>query len=86
MKWCVYMVECADGTYYTGATKNLERRLTAHNAGQGAKYLRGRRPVRLVYAKAYRNYQAVLRAEWRIKQRTRQEKETFVRAYADRCR
>ena len=44
-----YILECADGTFYTGWTTNLERRLQAHNAGRGGRYTRGRRPVRLVY-------------------------------------
>ena len=45
----VYILQCADGTLYTGWTTDLERRLRAHNSGQGARYTRGRRPVRLVY-------------------------------------
>jgi putative endonuclease len=44
-----YIVECADGTLYTGWTTDLLRRVAAHNAGRGADYTRGRRPVRLVY-------------------------------------
>ena len=45
----VYIAECADGTLYSGWTVDLEQRLAAHNAGRGARYTRGRRPVRLVY-------------------------------------
>ncbi len=45
----VYILECADGTFYTGWTTDLERRLQAHNAGRGGRYTRGRRPVRLAY-------------------------------------
>ena len=45
----IYMVECADGTLYTGWTTDLARRVAVHNAGQGARYTRTRRPVRLVY-------------------------------------
>jgi putative endonuclease len=44
-----YILECADGTFYTGWTANLEQRLQAHNAGRGGRYTRGRRPVRLAY-------------------------------------
>ena len=44
-EWCVYIVECADGTLYTGITNDLERRLDEHNAGTGARYTRSRRPV-----------------------------------------
>ncbi len=46
---CVYLLRCADGTFYTGWTVNLEKRLAAHNAGTGSRYTRGRRPLRLVY-------------------------------------
>ena len=46
----VYILQCADGTLYTGWTTDLERRLQAHNSGRGARYTRGRRPVRLVYS------------------------------------
>lgn len=45
----VYILQCADGTLYTGWTTDLERRLHAHNSGRGARYTRGRRPVSLVY-------------------------------------
>lgn len=48
--WWVYMIVCRDGTIYTGMTNDLEKRLKAHNAGRGAKYTRGRGPVRLIYA------------------------------------
>ena len=43
--WFVYMVECADGTFYTGVTDDLNNRLATHNAGRGAKYTKGRVPV-----------------------------------------
>jgi putative endonuclease len=49
MAWA-YMLECADGTYYVGSTVDLERRVAQHDAGEGAAYTRGRRPVRLVWA------------------------------------
>ena len=52
MTWWVYILRCADGTLYTGATNDLDRRLAAHNAGRGAKYTRARRPVALVYREA----------------------------------
>ena len=47
--WTVYIVECKDKTLYTGVAKDLEQRLCAHNAGKGAKYTAGRRPVKLIY-------------------------------------
>lgn len=45
----VYILQCADGSYYTGWTTDLERRVAAHNAGRGGRYTRSRRPVKLVY-------------------------------------
>ena len=77
----VYMVECNNGTYYTGYTGNLEGRIKRHNSGNGSKYLRGKLPVRLVYAKGYRYYKSVLHAERDIKGMTRKQKEALVRSY-----
>lgn len=52
--FCVYIVECSDHTYYTGYTNDLERRLKEHNEGiRGAKYTKGRRPVKLVYTREF---------------------------------
>ncbi len=77
----VYIVQCIDGTYYTGSTKNLEERIKLHNKGNGAKYLRARLPVKLVYAKKYRYYKTVLHAEWDIKKLTRGKKEELIKIY-----
>ena len=78
----VYIVKCADGTYYAGFTKDLENRLKLHNAGNGAKYVRGRCPVRLVYAKEYRYYKDALRAERTMKTLRRKQKDELIRSYA----
>ena len=51
----VYILECADGTYYTGYTTNVERRVEEHNAGTGAKYTRGRTPVEVIHTETYDN-------------------------------
>lgn len=80
-RYCVYLVQCRDGTYYAGSTNDLERRLKLHNAGNGAKYVRGRGPVRVVYVKACRDYQSALRAESALKQHTRKQKEELVRRF-----
>ena len=82
----VYIVQCADGSYYTGYTKSLKSRLALHNAGRGAKYVRGRRPVTLVYAKTYRGYRHAIRAERRVKQLTRRRKAALASAYHSRRR
>ena len=72
--WCIYIVECADHTLYTGCTNNLEQRLAAHNQGQGAKYTRGRLPVRLVYQERQLTHSQALQREHQIKQLSHQEK------------
>ena len=76
-----YILQCADGTYYTGSTNNLEHRLKLHNAGNGAKYVRGKRPVKLVYAKVYRYYKNALRAEQFLKRQTRRYKDELIQAH-----
>ena len=76
---CVYIVQCRYGTYYTGYTNDLAARIALHTKGQGAKYLRGRLPVTLVYTKKYKSSQDALRAERNIKNLTRQEKEILVK-------
>ena len=70
----VYMVECRDGTLYTGWTTDLAKRVAAHSAGRGAKYTRSRAPVRLVYAEAWAGKSAALRREAAIKKLTRAQK------------
>ena len=50
MTWHIYIIECNDGSLYTGITNDLDKRITAHNAGLGAKYTKSRRPVRLCYS------------------------------------
>lgn len=70
----VYILRCADGTLYTGWTTDLERRLRAHNSGQGAKYTRGRRPVRLVYWEEQPNRSAAQRREAAIRRLSRARK------------
>lgn len=78
----VYIVECRDGTYYTGYTPNLENRLKLHNSGRGAKYTRDRRPVKLVWSKEYRYFKKAFKKEIAVKRLTRKQKEKLVREYA----
>ena len=78
-KWTVYMVTCADGTLYTGATNRLQKRIEAHNVGKGAKYTKSRRPVTLVYTEEHPDRSAALKAEAAIKRLTRVEKQEKVR-------
>lgn len=70
----VYMMECADGTLYTGLAKDPAAREAAHNAGRGAKYTRSRLPVRLIWQHELENEHLARRAEVLIKQLSRQEK------------
>ena len=78
----VYVLECADGTLYTGYTTDLERRVAEHDAGDGAKYTRGRTPVELVYHERYETRSDAMSREYEIKALSRVEKERLV-ALAD---
>jgi putative endonuclease len=73
----VYIVRCVDGTLYTGYARDPHAREIAHNAGRGAKYTSGRRPVMLVHLERYRSKGRALRREIEIKQWSRQKKEAL---------
>ena len=75
----IYIVECADGTWYTGWTTDPDRRVHMHNTGKGAKYTRSRRPVRLIYTEEYETSVEAQRREYEIKHLTRAQKEAIVR-------
>ncbi len=77
-----YILKCSDGTLYTGWTNNLEKRLKEHNAGQGAKYTRGRRPVKLVYTEIHDTKREAMQREAQIKKLTRKEKEALIQGQA----
>ncbi len=74
-----YMVQCKYGTYYAGWTNDLKKRIAAHNDGTGAKYLRGKGPVKLVYKKKYLNLKKAKAQETLIKSLTRKKKEVLLR-------
>jgi putative endonuclease len=74
MAWTVYILECADKTLYTGITKDLERRFTAHMNGSGAKYTRGRIPLKILYTELRRTKGQALKREAEIKSLNRAEK------------
>lgn len=80
MTYWVYILRCADGTLYTGCTNDLSRRLSAHNAGKGAKYTRSRRPVELVYREEVPDKSAALRREAAIKGLSRKEKLALIQS------
>lgn len=83
MSHVVYVLECADGTLYTGYTTDLERRVTEHEAGVGAKYTRGRAPVEVVHVERYDSRSAGLSREHEIKALSRAEKEALVDGSGD---
>lgn len=78
MNWTVYILECADRSLYTGITNNLDRRLAEHQAGKGAKYTRGRGPLKLVYREACRNRSTATKRELEIKAMSRVEKLALI--------
>jgi putative endonuclease len=73
-----YMLECSDGTFYTGWTTDPARRLKQHNRGTGARYTRARRPVRLVYVEELPDRGTAMRREAAIKRMHRAQKKRLV--------
>ncbi|WP_257351282.1 GIY-YIG nuclease family protein [Pseudalkalibacillus decolorationis] len=71
---CVYILECNDGSLYTGYTNNLKRRIDTHQQGKGAKYTRGRTPVELVYVERFETKTEAMQAEYQIKKLPRVNK------------
>lgn len=79
-----YIVECSDGTFYTGWTNDMEKRLRAHNTGRGAKYTKTRNPVKLVHLEMFETKEAAMRREYEIKQLSRKEKVKLIAESAKR--
>lgn len=77
-KWYLYMLLCGDDTLYTGITDDVEKRLSKHREGKGAKYTRGRGPLKLVYQCACENHSQALQLEYKMKKLTRQQKLELV--------
>jgi putative endonuclease len=77
-KHFVYIVECSDGTLYTGYTVDIERRVDEHNNGVGAKYTRGRTPVKLIYKESFSSRSDAQKREYEIKQLPRSKKEELI--------
>lgn len=80
--WYVYLLRCSDDTLYCGITTDLERRTDEHNAGEGARYTRSRRPVELVYFEEQPDRSAASSREYAIKQWRKKRKERLVRQSA----
>lgn len=77
----IYIVECADGTLYTGWTINVEKRVLAHNTKKGAKYTRNRLPVKVVYVESFSSKIEAQQREYAIKQLNRAEKLKLISAH-----
>ncbi len=78
--WYLYLVRCGDGSLYTGVTTDVDRRFKAHQEAQGAKYLKGRGPLALVYREKIGDKRLAFRAEHAVKRWPRDRKERLVRA------
>jgi putative endonuclease len=78
MAWHVYIIECSDGSLYTGITTDLDKRITAHNDGRGAKFTKSRRPVRLRYSEPAANRKNASQREYAIKSLRRAEKMQLI--------
>lgn len=79
-KFLVYIVECVDGTYYTGWTNDIEKRIKTHNSKKGAKYTRSRVPVVLRYLESLPDRSSALKREIQIKKLTRKQKEELIKS------
>ncbi|MBO8172658.1 MAG: GIY-YIG nuclease family protein [Bacillaceae bacterium] len=78
MDYCVYMLECADRSLYTGITNDIDKRIREHNQGKASKYTRSRLPVKLVYLEQGMDKSQALRRELEIKRLTRPQKEALI--------
>ncbi len=78
LKHFVYILECSDGTYYTGYSNDVLARLKKHQEGKGAKYTRGRTPLQLVFKQGFVTKEEALKAEYAIKKLSKQEKGRLI--------
>ena len=78
-KWFVYILECADKSFYTGITTDINRRLAEHNSdAKGARYTRMHRPVELVFRQSFANRSQASKQEYKIKQLSRKQKQDLI--------
>ncbi|HBT82564.1 MAG: endonuclease [Desulfuromonadales bacterium GWD2_61_12] len=83
MTWSLYIIRCSDGSLYTGITTNVPRRWRQHAAGRGAKYLRGRAPLQLVYVEGGYTRSSATRREIAVKKLNREQKLALITAADD---
>jgi len=79
----VYILECSDGTFYTGWTNNLDKRIRMHSEGKGAKYTKGRGPLKLVHCEEFDDKRDAMRREYEIKQLKRSEKLLLIKNFRE---
>ena len=77
----VYILKCSDGTFYTGWTNDIKKRVCVHNKGKGSKYTKTRLPVKLVYWECYETKTEAMRREWQIKQLSRRQKKMLIEQF-----
>jgi len=77
-RWTLYILECSDGSLYTGITTDIEKRLKCHSDGKASKYTRAKLPIKLVYTKSLKSESSARKEEARIKGLSRKEKLTLV--------
>ncbi|MGM5480363.1 MAG: GIY-YIG nuclease family protein [Nanobdellota archaeon] len=82
--WCVYLLECRDGSVYTGVTNDVEKRMSAHRSGRGSKYVARKGFSRLLYAISAVDKVDAMKMEYRVKQMSRNEKMMFFVQYGQR--
>lgn len=82
MAW-IYILECADGSYYVGSTKDIERRLWEHQSGLGAKYTSRRLPVKLVYSEEYERVADAFAREKQVQNWSRAKREALINGEYD---
>ncbi|MEM9776618.1 MAG: GIY-YIG nuclease family protein [Chloroflexota bacterium] len=78
MTWHIYLIRCADNSLYTGITTDVERRFRTHSAGKGAKYVKARRPLKLVFQQEIGDRSLASKVEYAVKQLTKRQKERIV--------
>lgn len=76
---CTYILRCSDGTFYTGWTNDIDKRVATHNAGKGGKYTRVRLPVELVHVEYFETKEEAMKREYAIKQLTRTQKIKLIK-------
>lgn len=78
----VYILLCADDSFYIGSTKDVEKRFKKHLEGKGAKYTKSHKPIKIIYQETFSSKSDALKREWELKKLSKSEKEEIVKNYA----